>query len=721
MSSRKQSNARGGKVRKSNQSSKINRRKFNTVRRRSSRFIRLAAYRDTPALRSMTPKSYMRIRYNGNNVIVEGQDLIYPIPEQISQSTSNTAAVITANPGYWTGTRVAQIASAYQNYRPLKIKFYYIPTVAVTQPGNVIMGTLWGTSALPDNIMQTLQTSNGGRMCQVYQPVKTTIQLGGHLQYNLYELFGDVSQATTNPFWFVAITGGMGNSIMPGYFYVKYTFSFKNPIGQGQLFRTIYRVSSDSDEGKDQDSSFGAPIWQVASSSYAQQCACLLQSVLATIAPEEDRSILSPTNRAGDYTDREKLAAYTMITVMEPQNMDGNVKIKWKGREFYIPGTTLVVGYVRSQGPSDSPGTAPSLGQLPEEIPLYKTIMTAVSELNSQNQMFSTLVSEADLCDYTNCFFDPDSNALVIPRWATYNLKRPEGEGTYTQGMYTYYCFVPTSNDHIASLQRMISFIGSDDPVSSHWINLARYATRLPRDAIYIAPDSKQFRTEIPTNYVDDVMSMDLLSATPVQTLKQRTATTETKVPYYSSSETNNLFSSMPAVNLISEVISNLNIPQLEDIVIAGKQFMGRTMEKIVNLNVHMPNFRLKWETFYKAYGHYDSPILAFFTRGQWLRGIEPSVVTDTFRYLQNLRTTVTNSLLSRQVVNPLLANKTYETLLSELVATHEPTFAVGRLDPVLQEEDNQAFWDEYESRHQELVNTALDTGELSLLKEIFV
>lgn len=38
----------------------------------------------------------------------------------------------------------------------------YIPQVAVTQVGSVVMGTLWDTSVQENDLQQTLVTSNGG-------------------------------------------------------------------------------------------------------------------------------------------------------------------------------------------------------------------------------------------------------------------------------------------------------------------------------------------------------------------------------------------------------------------------------------------------------------------------------------------------------------------------------------------------------------------------------
>lgn len=174
---------------------------------------------------------------------VAGCDLVYPLPAAIA--TQNTTdeflfSVIPSNPAYWTGTRIAQMAPAYMNYRPIAMTFHYIPQVAVTQPGSVIFGTLWNGSAPSDDLQQTLNTSNGGGIINCYVPSTTRIALGRNLQQNLFTLNGDINP-DTSPFVFVAVargctTSGGENQVVPGYFMVDYVYDFKNPIGQSWVY-----------------------------------------------------------------------------------------------------------------------------------------------------------------------------------------------------------------------------------------------------------------------------------------------------------------------------------------------------------------------------------------------------------------------------------------------------------------------------------------------------
>lgn len=186
--------------------------------------------------------SHVRPRFNvvartATSCTVSGCDLVYAIPRIVVNDSGDALfAVITANPAYWSGTRIAQFAPAYMNYRPIRMTFSYIPQVAVTQQGTVYMGTLWNGAAPVTDIQQTLFTSNGGCLTQCYVPCDTTIKLGTNLQYNLFQLNEDINPKS-NPFLFLA--GIAGADVVPGYFYVTYTYEFKNPIGQAWFYEYL--------------------------------------------------------------------------------------------------------------------------------------------------------------------------------------------------------------------------------------------------------------------------------------------------------------------------------------------------------------------------------------------------------------------------------------------------------------------------------------------------
>lgn len=110
---------------------------------------------------------------------------------------------------------------------------------AVTQQGNVIGGTIWDDGLDNDNIQQSLRTSNGGFLTQCYVPHSTTIRPKTNLQFNLYRIGGDFD-TKANPFLFIAIAIGCKDTnnkrIVPGYFYVTWSFELKNPVGANSSF-----------------------------------------------------------------------------------------------------------------------------------------------------------------------------------------------------------------------------------------------------------------------------------------------------------------------------------------------------------------------------------------------------------------------------------------------------------------------------------------------------
>lgn len=177
---------------------------------------------------------------DGTTVKVTGRDLVYKIPSTITSTINNqTITIIPANPCYWLGTRIAALAQGYQNYRPLNMKFTYIPQVAVTQQGNVICGTLWNQAPSNENIQQSLRTSNGGMLSQCYKSFTSIVRMKSNLQFNLYKTAGTFDQES-NPFIFMALgvgtTDSEGDQIIPGYFYVTWSFLLKNPIGNTNIY-----------------------------------------------------------------------------------------------------------------------------------------------------------------------------------------------------------------------------------------------------------------------------------------------------------------------------------------------------------------------------------------------------------------------------------------------------------------------------------------------------
>lgn len=222
----------------------INRRRRRVIRRGlQRRRIRRAIRRQRRQIPLARPVAFKRSIVNTNiantTARVTGNDLVYKIPTTITNTNANVIAVIPSNPAYWKGTRVATIAKGYQNYRPLKFNVHYVPQCAATQAGNVIAGTIYHEAPSVDNLQQSLKTSNGGMITQVFKPATSVIKVGTNLQKNLYRIGGNIDDDSM-PFYFIAVAIACkdinNNPVVPGYFYVEYSYLFKNPIGSSIEF-----------------------------------------------------------------------------------------------------------------------------------------------------------------------------------------------------------------------------------------------------------------------------------------------------------------------------------------------------------------------------------------------------------------------------------------------------------------------------------------------------
>jgi len=222
----------------------VRRRQITLPRKRNNRtrrIIRRIRRTNLPIAYTTGFQTQFRVLYQSQNtMMLAGRDLIYQIPDTLeAEADTNVITVIPCNPAYWTGTRIATIAAGYQNYRPLHFRIHYVPKCASTQSGNIIGGTLWDQVPTRQGLQQSLKTSSGNILTQVFKPAAATVQLKTCLQTNLYRIAGKFDQLS-NPFIYIAISVGAFNAqnqrIIPGYFYVDYRYVFKNPIGAGTQF-----------------------------------------------------------------------------------------------------------------------------------------------------------------------------------------------------------------------------------------------------------------------------------------------------------------------------------------------------------------------------------------------------------------------------------------------------------------------------------------------------
>lgn len=202
---------------------------------------RVRKTQNIPAASSGTNKvRFKQTRVGPSTVRVSGYDLIYDTDERLVDGAFCT---IPCNPAYWSGTRVATIATSYAQYRPISLQFDYYPQVSTMTSGNIVAGTLWNNNNGSNTTKQSLATSNGGKVFPIYQRASSRIKLKTNLTKNLYGFQGYLDP-DTNPFNFVAIAQH-SNNIVPGYYMVKYVYDFKNPLGEGFDYSTDIKTAGE--------------------------------------------------------------------------------------------------------------------------------------------------------------------------------------------------------------------------------------------------------------------------------------------------------------------------------------------------------------------------------------------------------------------------------------------------------------------------------------------
>lgn len=166
----------------------------------------------------------------GDGLVVRGFDLVTSF--ELGQ---NISYYITANPAAWNGTRIAGIASAFQNYRPKKFVIHYRPQVGSTDERSLFIGTIWQTNYITSrsSLEPSCLTSPGGVYTPAWQSATTVVNLATNLPQRMFPL-RDPEQSTV-PFAVYCRASAGGPSAeaasMPGRIFIEYEYEFRNAIG----------------------------------------------------------------------------------------------------------------------------------------------------------------------------------------------------------------------------------------------------------------------------------------------------------------------------------------------------------------------------------------------------------------------------------------------------------------------------------------------------------
>lgn len=179
--------------------------------------------------RTTIPKTFRVFNNNNQNLTLSGTDMFQLQSDQAS-GFSMTCNIL-ANPLYWYGTRIAGIAKVYQKYRPIHLRFRYVPNCPATTSGSVTIGVIEaGVTLSPETAVTTLLNS-GGKNINIYQT--DAIEYFPKLREPCY-IDGDLAKPIVNPFTFCMYSLKNADT-PPGIIYIDWEYEFLQGSGDQQI------------------------------------------------------------------------------------------------------------------------------------------------------------------------------------------------------------------------------------------------------------------------------------------------------------------------------------------------------------------------------------------------------------------------------------------------------------------------------------------------------
>ncbi|APG76306.1 hypothetical protein 3 [Jingmen tombus-like virus 2] len=198
------------------------RRRRNRNRRRRAPFTRPSP----PLAESASLNTYADIVQRGGMAILRCRE-VFQILAPLSESP--IALMLPATPTKWTRTRTGVLSSTYAAYRPLQMRLTYVPSVAATTAGSVVVGTVFAGVRLEttdfNGLIRQMPVSNGGFVTTVWHSCTSRVSLGTNLRANNFPTFSvDMDDI---PFWILV---GTSSTVQPGWLVVEAQFSLHNPL-----------------------------------------------------------------------------------------------------------------------------------------------------------------------------------------------------------------------------------------------------------------------------------------------------------------------------------------------------------------------------------------------------------------------------------------------------------------------------------------------------------
>lgn len=179
-----------------------------------------------PSAIANVSKTQYSIRNNSaNSVRVAGRDYL----GKVQMLNGNICWQVSVNPVGWAGTRVANVARTYSNYRPLRFVVHYMTNVATTQAGCLYFGTVWGDSVVDPVNPAGLLTSDGGTQFSVWKNQTCPISFRNLPQRAFYT--EDTHGTDSEPLTAVMTCQDPSNGLVAiavGSVFVEYEYEFAN-------------------------------------------------------------------------------------------------------------------------------------------------------------------------------------------------------------------------------------------------------------------------------------------------------------------------------------------------------------------------------------------------------------------------------------------------------------------------------------------------------------
>lgn len=168
--------------------------------------------------RVRTRPKHAPLRPNGA-LTVAGKEVVL-VDELQAVDGLNVAAILPANPAYWTEWQVAKQARMYGRWSCTRLAVTYHPTVSEDTPGQAFISVLEG-GPYGRGLKNQLLVGNRSKFFRLTSRWNSNVRRDS----NFYRINGDPNPSSVG--WLVIL--GFTGAVVGGYFEVDYQYEFQNP------------------------------------------------------------------------------------------------------------------------------------------------------------------------------------------------------------------------------------------------------------------------------------------------------------------------------------------------------------------------------------------------------------------------------------------------------------------------------------------------------------